>query len=118
MDVIAIFIIIFCAIFVFPVLGGLVELRNSKIETLIEVKEDKITIRRFSFERLFGLKGRTVYSSGIVRIQFATTPISGTCVTLFNNSNGALDFWVPEHLVNGVKSQLKRACPHAKCVEV
>ncbi|MCA0935475.1 hypothetical protein LCL85_07905 [Vibrio alginolyticus] len=118
MDTITVIIFILCVVWVFPVLVGLVELRSSKLTAIIEVEEDKITIRQFAVERLFCLKGNTVHSSNIVRIQFATNPNRGTCVTLFNKSNGALDFWVPEHLVKGVSGQLKSVCPQAKFVYV
>lgn len=118
MEIITIFIFALCAILVFPVLAGLVELRNSKLNAIIEVEEDKMRIRRFAIERLLRLKGSIVCPSNIARIQFATCPIKGTCVTLFNKSDGALDFWVPEHLVKDVKILLHSACPHAKFVEI
>ncbi|HAS6332014.1 TPA: hypothetical protein RQJ84_004218 [Vibrio vulnificus] len=118
MDMIVIIIIVLCAVFIFPVLSGLIEIKTSKPKAIIEVEGDKITIRKMAVERIFCLKGNTVHSPSIVRIQFSTNPVQGTCVTLFNKSNGALDFWVPEYLVKGVKSELARACPHAQFVEI
>ncbi len=118
MDMIVILIFVLCAVFIFPVLSGLLEIKASKLKAIIEVEDEKITIRKWAVERIFCLKGNTVHSPSIVRIQFYTNPIRGTCVTLFNKSNGALDFWVPEHLVKGVKSELVSTCPHAKFVEI
>ena len=118
MEIIAIIVFVMCATFIFPVLFGLFELKTSKLKAIIEVEDSKITIRKFAVERFFSLKGTMVCAASIVRIQVATDPIRGTCVTLFNKSDGALDFWVPEHLMKGVKSELVRACPYAQFVEV
>ncbi|PSU34576.1 hypothetical protein [Photobacterium lutimaris] len=118
MDIIAIIVFVLCATFIFPVLFGLFELKTAKLKAIIEVEDSKITVRKSAVERLLSLKGNTVCTASIVRIQFATNPIRGTCVTLFNKSDGALDFWVPGHLENAVKSKLKIACSHAKFVEV
>ena len=118
MDTIVIIVVVPCATFVFPVFLALFELKVSKLKTIIEVEDSKITVRKAAIERLFGLKGITVCTANIVRIQFSTNPISGTCVTFFNQSDGAMDFWVPEHLKNAVKDMLKIACSHARFIEV
>nr|WP_086938085.1 hypothetical protein [Thaumasiovibrio occultus] len=118
MEIIAIIILIFGAVLVFPVLAGVVESRNATLNAIIEVEEGQITIRRFAVERLLRLKGSTVRPAGIVRVQFAANPMRGTCVSLFNQSNGALDFWVPNHLAKAVRDQLERVCPQATFVEV
>ncbi|WP_272166190.1 hypothetical protein [Vibrio diabolicus] len=118
MDIIVIIVFVLCAVFIFPVLSGLLEINALKLKAIVEVEDGKITIRKLAVERIFCLKGNTVHSHSIVRIQFYTNPIRGTCVTLFNKSNGALDFWVPEHLGQGVKSELINACPHAQFVEI
>ncbi|AMG12281.1 hypothetical protein ACVV7M_004183 [Vibrio vulnificus] len=118
MDIVLIIILVLCATLVFPVLFGLFELKTSKLKAIIEIEGNQITIRKLAVERFFRLKGNTICASNIVRIQFVKDPIGGTCVTLFNKSNGALDFWVPEHLMKGVKSELVSACPYAKFVEI
>ncbi|HHF3081614.1 TPA: hypothetical protein ACPJ03_004539 [Vibrio diabolicus] len=118
MDIISIVIFVLCATLVFPVLFGLFELKTSKLKAIIEVEGNQITIRKLAVERVLCLKGSTICTTNIVRIQFVKDPIGGACVTLFNKSNGALDFWVPEHLMKGVKSELVSACPHAKFVEI
>ncbi|EGQ9824021.1 hypothetical protein FV767_24250 [Vibrio parahaemolyticus] len=118
MDIISIIIFVLCATLVFPVLFGLFELKTSKLKAIIEVEGNQITIRKLAVERFLRLKGSTIFTTNIVRIQFVKDPIGGTCVTLFNKSDGALDFWVPEHLMKGVKSELVSACPHAKFVEI
>ncbi|EPT1633881.1 TPA: hypothetical protein ACQYFN_004705, partial [Vibrio parahaemolyticus] len=118
LDIVSIIIFVLCATLVFPVLFGLFELKTSKLKAIIEVEGNQITIRKLAVERFFRLKGSTICTTNIVRIQFVKDPIGGTCVTLFNKSDGALDFWVPEHLMKGVKSKLVSACPHAKYVEI
>ncbi|MCU8474307.1 hypothetical protein [Vibrio vulnificus] len=118
MDIVSIIIFVLCAALVFPALFGLFELKTSKLKAIIEVEGNQITIRKLAVERFLHLKGSTICTTNIVRIQFVKDPIGGTCVTLFNKSDGALDFWVPEHLMKGVKSELMSACPHAKFVEI
>ncbi|HCK0617608.1 hypothetical protein CGI93_22405 [Vibrio parahaemolyticus] len=118
MDIIVIIIFVLCATFIFPAFFGLFEFKTTKLKAIIEVEDSKITIRKSAIERLFSLKGNKVCTASIVRIQFATNLIGGTCVTLFNKSDGAMDFWIPEHLENAVKDKLKTACSHANFVEV
>ncbi|HDY8053295.1 TPA: hypothetical protein RQK83_004413 [Vibrio vulnificus] len=118
MDIVLIIILVLCAILVFPVLFGLFELKTSKLKAIIEIEGNQITVRKLAVERFLRLKGSTICTSNIVRIQFVKDPIGGTCVTLFNKSDGALDFRVPEHLMKGVKSELVSACPYAKVVEI
>ncbi|MEZ8013413.1 MULTISPECIES: hypothetical protein [Vibrio] len=118
MDIISIIIVVLCATFVFPALFGLFELKTSKLKAIIKVEDNQITIRKLAVERFLSLKGSTICTTSIVRIQFVKDPIGGTCVTLFNESDGALDFWVPEHLIKGVKSELVSVCPYAQFVEI
>ena len=118
MDIILIIIFVLCATFVFPALFGLFELKTSKLKAIIEVEGDQITIRKLAVERFFSLKGSTICTTRIVRIQFVKDPMGGACITLFNESDGALDFWVPEHLMKGVKSELLSACSYAQFVEI
>ncbi|MFO6424004.1 hypothetical protein [Motilimonas sp. KMU-193] len=117
---IIIFIIVFvlCIAFVFPLLNGLFEQRCSSLEAIIEIDGDEITIRKFYVERLFRTRGTVIKASSIARIQLATDPMSGTCLSLFNSSDGALDFGVPAYLASAVIGRLASACPDATFVEV
>lgn len=118
MDIIVIIILFVCTTVLFPILFGLAELKMVSLKAVMEVEDDKITIRKLAIERLLGSKGITVSSASIVRIQFASNPIRGTCVTLFNKSNGAIDFWITKDLEKAVKNQLENTCSHAKFDEV
>ncbi|EGQ9064932.1 hypothetical protein WD347_004619 [Vibrio parahaemolyticus] len=118
MDIVSIIILVLCATLVFPVLFGLFELKASKLKAIIEIEGNQITIRKLAVERILRLKGSQICTTNIVRIQLVKDPLGGTSVTLFNKYDGALDFWVPEHLMKGVKSELVSACPYAKFVEI
>ncbi|MCE2570962.1 hypothetical protein [Motilimonas eburnea] len=117
---IIVFIIVFvlCVAFVFPLLNGLFEQRCSSLDAVIEIEGDEITIRQFFIERLFRARGKVIKASSIVRVQLSTDLMNGTRLSLFNSSNGAVDFYVPIHLVNAVKGRLASACPHATFGEV
>ncbi len=118
MDIIVIIILFVFTTILFPILFGLAELKICSLKAVIEVEDNKITIRKLAIERLLGSKGITISSASIVRVQFATSPIGDTCVTLFNKSNGAIDFWIPRDLEKAVKNQLETTCSHAKFEKV
>ncbi|WP_394203616.1 hypothetical protein [Shewanella waksmanii] len=117
MEVFIIIGLTLCLCIVVPAAISFIALRISNIEAIIEVNGTQITLRRFTIERLFRLNGLTINAANIKCIQIANNPARGTCISLFNQANNAVDIWVSPHLVRPLVNELNRCCPHANMVE-
>ncbi|MGF1689941.1 hypothetical protein [Photobacterium kagoshimensis] len=114
MDVLLISVIVLLMFFVFPYVSSRFNDAVNDSHRILEVTDDHVCIRQFAAQRVLRLRGKSIPASDIVRIEYAIQLPQGVCVTLFNKSDKALNFLVPEHQLNVIKAMLNKACPLAE----
>ncbi|KXI20958.1 hypothetical protein [Photobacterium sanguinicancri] len=113
MDVLLISVIVLLMFFVFPYVSSRFNDAVNDSHRIIEVTGDHLCVRQFAAQRILKLRGKSLSVSDIIRIQYATQLPQGICVSLFNKSDAAVDFWVSELQLKAIQSTLRKACPLA-----